>query len=459
MANNVIDLAELRKLIDAQAAVPPRASAQPPSQAPAGAHGERRDPQETAEALTFPPVTLADEAELAAAVPRVPLVADAVRLAAWTGTRPVTAEGLLPEADARAAAEELGLDPSRLRLVWIVAVNTGLLRILGGRASRGPLPDRLTPEATLEFWDGVVMDVLDRADEGLTGSAIVDGHLAEMLATVYSVRSGVAIANLARGILQSHEVACAPGQTEMRRLAASLPAELLQALSLLTYCGLVEQTASGRTALTPLGVWAIRRDLLREGHDAPTTAEVEVFADLSAAELVDALVNGTATQSAVAGWLERRPPEQAARELIAIAAEGTAGQRGAVGAVLEELGPEAEKPLREALGRPLMRRYAASWLHIRDLDAPALSPEDHTWIAVDSLAALMHLSGHAADRLDTPEPGEDLIRLIAGMPAAGHPDTVAVLDMLARAHDDPAVVKAARKAAMKARSLAHTKLG
>jgi len=440
VANNVFDLAELRKLIDEQAAVPPRPREETPV--------ER-------EALTFPPVTLAPDAELARAVPRVPLVADAVRLAGWTGSRPVTPEGMLTADDAAAAAAELELDPVRLRLVWIVAVNTGLLRIHRGRASRGPLPQRLTVEATLEFWDGAVMDVLDRADEGLTGSAVIDDHPAVMHATIYSVRSGVAVANLARGILQSHEVACAPGRTGMRRLAASLPGELLQALSLLTYCGLVEQTAEGRTALTPLGVWAIRRDLLREGHDAPTSEEVEEFADLTAAELVDALVEGTATQSAVAGWLERRPPEQAARELIAIAAEGGAGRRGAVGAVLEELGPEAEEPLREALGIPLMRRYAASWLHIRDLDAPPLSPEDHTWIAVDSLAALMHLSGHAAERLDTPEPAEDLIRLVNEMPSVGHPDTIAVLDMIARAHDDEKVVKAARKAAMKARSLAH----
>ncbi|MEV0147788.1 MULTISPECIES: hypothetical protein [unclassified Nonomuraea] len=444
MANNVFDLAELRKLIDEQPAVPPRS------------------PQETAEeheALTFPPVTLLPDAELARLVPAVPLVADAIRLAAWTGTRPVTPEGLLPETDAAAAAENLGVEPARLRLIWIVAVNTGLLQILRGQALRGPLPELLTVEATLEFWDGVVMDVLDRADEGLTGSAVVDEHLAEMLATVYSVRSGVAVANLARGILQSHEVACEPGTVQLRRLAASLPAELLEALSLLAYCGLVEQTDAGRTALTPLGVWAIRRDLLREGHDAPTAAEVEVFADLSAAELVEALVKGAATQSAVAGWLERRPPEEAARELVEIAAEGTAGQRGAVGAILEELGPEAEAPVRRALELPLMRRYAASWLHIRDLEAPALSADDHTWIAVDSLAALMHLSGHAAGRLDPPEPGEDLIRLVGEMPAVDHPDTIAVLDMLASAHDDPAVVKAARKAAMKARSLEHTKLG
>ncbi|NUW31288.1 hypothetical protein HTZ77_07610 [Nonomuraea sp. SMC257] len=444
MANNVFDLAELRKLIDEQPAVPPR----PPQEA-----------AEEHEALTFPPVTLVPDAQLARLVPAVPLVADAIRLTAWTGTRPVTPEGLLPAADAAAAAETLGVDAARLRLLWIVAVNTGLLQIVRGQALRGPLPEMLTVEATLEFWDGVVMDVLDRADEGLTGSAVVDEHLAEMLATVYSVRSGVAVANLARGILQSHEVACEPGTVQLRRLAASLPAELLEALSLLAYCGLVEQTDAGRTALTPLGVWAIRRDLLREGHDAPTAAEVEVFADLSAAELVEALVKGTATQSAVAGWLERRPPEEAARELVEIAAEGTAGQRGAVGAILEELGPEAEKPLREALELPLVRRYAASWLHIRDLDAPALSADDHTWIAVDSLAALMHLSGHAAGRLDPPEPGEDLIRLVGEMPAVGHPDTVAVLDMLASAHDDPAVVKAARKAAMKARSVEHTKLG
>ncbi|MFC7107368.1 hypothetical protein ACFQQB_47405 [Nonomuraea rubra] len=75
MANNVFDLAELRKLIDEQAAVPPR----PPEET----HVEH-------EALTFPPVLLAADAELARAVPAVPLVADAIRLTAWTGERQVT---------------------------------------------------------------------------------------------------------------------------------------------------------------------------------------------------------------------------------------------------------------------------------------------------------------------------------------------------------------------------------
>ncbi|MFI6497497.1 hypothetical protein [Nonomuraea typhae] len=443
MANNVFDLAELRKLIEE------------PAPAPAPVRLPR-------EALTFPPVEPATDAELAAAVPLVPLVADAIKLTTWTGTREVTGEGLLGADDAAAAAEELAITPARLRLAWIVAVNTRLLQILRGTAARGPLPTRLPVDGTLQFWDGVVMDVLDQAETSqLTGSRVIDGHLAETLATIYSVRSGVAIANLAKGLLQSHEVACEPGPAELRELSGSLPGQLLEALSLLTYCGLVRQTGTGRIALTPLGVWAVRRELLREGHEAPTLAEVEVFADLDAEALVGSLVSGAVTQSAVSTWLERRPPERAARDLLAVAVAGGAGHRGAVGAILEELGPEAEAPVREALDEPDMWRYAASWLHIRDLDAPALSPGDHTWIAVDSVAALLHISGtpESVGEFGALESGEDLVRSVGEMAASSHPDTVAVLELLAASHGDQAVAKAARKAAMKARSLRTTKLG
>ncbi|MFI6388245.1 hypothetical protein [Nonomuraea sp. NPDC050540] len=443
MANNVFDLAELRKLIEEPA----------PVETPA--------PQ-VREALTFPPVALAADAELAAAVPGVPLVADAIKLTSWTGERPVTDEGLLSETDAGAAAKELGVSRARLQLAWIVAVNTRLLQIVRGTASRGALPLLLPVEGTLEFWDGVVMDVLDQAESSrLTGSRVIDGHLAETLATIYSVRSGVAIANLAKGLLQSHEVACEPSQAELRELSGSLPGELLEALSLLTYCGLVQQTGTGRIALTPLGVWAVRHDLLREGHEAPTLAEVEVFAGLDAEALVESLVSGAVTQSAVTTWLERRPPEQAARDLLAVATAGGAGHRGAVGAILEELGPEAQSPVRDSLADPTLWRYAASWLHIRDLDAPPLSSDDHTWIAVDSVAALLHISGspESVGEFGALESGEDLVRSVGEMAGSSHPDTVAVLELLASTHSDAAVAKAARKAAMKARSLQTTKLG
>ncbi|MFI0416930.1 hypothetical protein [Spongiactinospora sp. 9N601] len=419
-----------------------------------------------AEVLSFPPVALADAAELAAAVPAVPLVADARRLAAWTGARELTAERLLPLPEARAAVADLRLpipgdvlaaagsarDLPLLHLLWVVAVNTGLVRITGILAEPGPVTDT----ATMDFWDGVVMDVLDRADEGLTGSAVVDDHLAEMLATMYSVSAGIAEPILVKGILQSHEVACEARPDDMRRLTATLPGELSRALALLAYCGLLEETAEGRHRLTPLGLWAVRQDLLREGHDAPTVEEVAVFADLGAAELVDTLLAGDGAPSAVSVWLERRTPEAAARELIEVAASGTPGRRATAVTVLSELGPEAEAPFRAALGDPVVWRYAASWLHVRDLPAPPLTPEDGDWIAVDTLASLLYVEGGPEEMagFDVLASQEELARLVEEMPGVDHPDALPALDMLAAHHPDGDIAKAARKSAMRARSQA-----
>ncbi|WP_449065328.1 hypothetical protein [Planomonospora algeriensis] len=122
--------------------------------------------------------------------------------------------------------------------------------------------------------------------------------------------------------------------------------------------------------------------------------------------------------------------------------------------ILEELGPEAEAPVREALAEPSLWRYAASWLHIRDLPAPTLTPADNTWIAVDTLASLIH-QGRAPEGMGefaALEPGEDLVRLVEEMARVEHPDAIVVLDMLGAHHADAAVAKAARKAVMKARS-------
>lgn len=390
-------------------------------------------------------MALASDAELAAQVPSVPLVADAVALAAWTGSRPVDDRAMLREPDAAAAVAELRLRPERLRLLWVVAVNGGLLRVTRGRAEPGPCTFLRDAAATLEFWDGVVMDVLDRAEaEGLTGSEVLDEHLAETLATVYAVRAGVSAATLAKGVLQSHQVACGRGSD------GSIQAELERALELLAYCGLVERTRGDGVRLTPLGLWAVRQDLRREGHDAPSAAQAEVFAELDAAELVAAVVAGGVAPSAVGCWLERRHPVEAAVALTGIAATGNAGERGACAAILDELGPEAEPPVRAALTEPMLWRYAASWLHIRDLDAPPLTPDDHAWLAVDTLAALLYLSDAAST---LPSLDEDLVGLVDRMREVAHPDTVAVLELLEAHHDDPAVAKAARKAAMKARSL------
>jgi hypothetical protein len=444
----VFDLGELRNLIDELGSV----SGEEREALLAEMAGERDECDcgdcET-EVLSVPPVELAPSAELAEEVRTVPLVRDALRLAAWTGTREVTAEGMLDPADGRQAAAELGLGDGRLRLGWIVAVNSGLLRITRAGASAGPgLPADL-----MEFWDGVVMDVLDRTEEGLTSSAVVDEHLTEMLATIYATSDGITYASLVEGMLQAHEIGCEARAPEIRRLREELPGELDVALDLLQYCGLFERSAD-RVRLTPLGVWAVRQDLLREGHDAPLLSEVAEFAEFSAAELVEAMLTGEAPSSAPTLWVERRVPEDAARELIKVAASGTAGQRGVIGTVLEEMGPEAEPAMREALAEPTMWRHAAVWLGVRDLEAPVLTEDDGTWLAVDTLATLLHIPDPrgAMGEFEALEAGDDLLRLVDDISRSGHPDAIAVLELLGAHHPDATVAKAARKAAMKARS-------
>ncbi|GAA0359015.1 hypothetical protein GCM10009530_05360 [Microbispora corallina] len=396
--------------------------------------------------LTFPPVELAPEEEIVRVVRTVPLVRDAERLAAWTGEREVDEHGLLTDGDAAAAVGELGLEASRLRLLWVVAVNGRLVEVTRHGARPGPgVPD------PLEFWDGVVMDVLDRTEEGLTGSAVVDEHLTEILATIYSVKEGMPLAALAGGILQAHEIGCEARQPELRRLRMTLPAELAEAMRLLEYCGLIE-VSGDFVRLTGPGVWAVRRDLLREGHDAPSLREVAAFAQQGAAELIDAMLAGKASASAATLWLERRMPEDAARELIKIAASGNAAQRGTAGTVLEELGPEAEQAVREALDEPMMWRYAAAWLGVRDLEAPALGEGDGAWVAVDTLAALLYLGAPVDSVAHFDILGEDLLTLVPDMGRVDHPDALAVLELLGRHHPDPLIAKTARKTAMKARS-------
>jgi hypothetical protein len=396
--------------------------------------------------LTFPPVELAPDEELTRAVGAVPLVRDARRLAEWTGVREVTEQGLLTVEDARAAVAELGLDAKKLHLLWVVAVNGRLIEIT--RAGARPGPGVADP---MEFWDGVVMDVLDRTDEGLTGSSVVDEHLTEILATIYSVRDGMPVSALATGILQAHEVGCEARQTELKRLRMTLPGELAEAMRLLEYCGLIELPGD-LARLTQPGVWAVRRDLLREGHDAPSLREVAGFAELTAAELIDSMLDGKASASAATLWLEQRVPEDAARELIKIAASGNAAQRGTAGTILEELGPEAEPAVREALDEPMMSRYAAAWLGVRDLDAPALGEGDGAWVAVDTLAALLYITAPVDSMTQYDILGEDLLTLMPAMGRTGHPDALAVLEMLSRHHPDPVIAKVARKTAMKVRS-------
>ena len=125
-----------------------------------------------AEAEVFPAITLPPLAELAAAARDVPLVSDALRLAAWCAPgRQVTSKGVLRPPLARDAVEELRLwqrdealtdprvranalaslrsagDLPVLDMPWRFGTVNGLIAIRSGRAVPGPeLPDSADSE-------------------------------------------------------------------------------------------------------------------------------------------------------------------------------------------------------------------------------------------------------------------------------------------------------------------------
>ncbi|RJL31347.1 hypothetical protein [Bailinhaonella thermotolerans] len=188
-------------------------------------------------------------AELARGVLRVPLVEDAWRLAVWTGERPLTPAGVLSAGDAAEAVRTLGLRfpadelarPRPPHVLWVVVVNTRLVRVERGVARPGPRVGELAvgePDKLLAFWDEVVMDVLDRADFGLTGSAEIDAGLVDLLTMLYAEGEPVPVARLGH------------------------PEAIDQALDVLAYCGLVGRAATG-VGLTPLGRTAVRAELRR----------------------------------------------------------------------------------------------------------------------------------------------------------------------------------------------------
>ena len=158
-------------------------------------------------------------------------------------------------------------------------------------------------------------------------------------------------------------------------------------------------------------------------------------------------------ETEIGAWLAARAPSQAAAELIAAAASGSPGLRGAAFAVLDRIGELAMPEVRSALAEPVLRAHAAVWLHEHGEKAE-LRPEDRTWLLVDLGSGLLE----EADPRDVvaellPElPAEAQAEIVAGLWQVRHPGVTDLLTALSDHHPDPAVARAARKAAFKARS-------
>ncbi len=402
----------------------------------------------------LPPVRLAPRDELAASARVAPLLRAARDIARWASTgRRLTAKGTLRRADAAAGAAEFELTPAEVDAAFRVAIATRMLVFAGGGAGPGDRVDVLasgTAEDVLAVWDEALSVMLDAED--------LDG----MATALYTVAGPVRMDSLFEAYLaaagtrpQEPDPAGGPGGHDHG-------AALSSALETLADLGVVEldvaepgtdESGSGLTVtLSRLGVWGVHRRLRAQGWHVPVLGggargdAAALLATLASCDVEDG-------EAEIAIWLAARSPQQAAAELIEAARHGSPGLRGAGFAVLDRIGADAVAPVRAALDEPVLRAHAAVWLHEHGEDAE-LRREDRAWLLVDLGAGLLE----EADPQDVvaellPDvPPEAQAELVAGLWKVSHPGVTDLLTALSDHHPDPAVARAARKAAFKARS-------
>ncbi len=419
----------------------------------------------------LPAVRIAPPHELAAAAAAAPLLREAERLARWVGTdRPLTNRGRLRLADAAEIIAELELacdhhsagpagggrprsagDVRELDLVWHTAVGAGLVRISGNRVSarQGGLRGH-DADGLVAAWRGALDAVLG------CGPADLSEELEGLATLLYAAGAPVRMDALADAF------ATATAATRVRRTTrCGAPpdpgARMSQALEVLADLGVAELGVDDEddqltVSLTPLGAVGMRDRLIAAGFSAPVLG---CAASCGAAGLLAGLAGYDAEDGEleIAAWLAGRTPQEAAAQLLDAASTSSPGARGAAFAIIDRLGEQVIPLVRSALDDPVLRPHAAIWLRELGVQADLSAPE-RAWLLVDLGAGLLEEAepGAVAAELLPDLPAAEQAELVAGLWQVSHPSLIALLTTLLEYHPDPAVAKAARKAAFKARS-------
>jgi hypothetical protein len=403
----------------------------------------------------LPPVRLAPREELAAAARVAPLLRAARDLSRWADQHPeVPVRQVLDGTDARAAADALELTADELDAAWQVVAAASEQAAAGDplKSRDQPLAS-CDPDELLREWDAALAALLAAEElDGLATALYTVGAPVKIDALFDAYSAAAGTGRTARDLGTETDVSQAGVVPDPSEAAA-----LSHALETLADLGVVElgteETAGGLTVtLSPLGIWGVHRRLLAQGWHVPVLGgadrdgAVGLLVTLAGCDAEDG-------EAEITTWLVGRSEEQAAAELIAAAAEGSPGLRGAAFAVLDRIGTAAVGEVRAALVHPLLRAHAAVWLHEHGEEAD-LGPADRTWLLVDLGAGLLE----EADPRDVvaellPEvPPEAQAEIVAGLWQVAHPGVIDLLTTLSEHHPDPGVARAARKAAFKARS-------
>ena len=432
------------------------------------------------------PVRLPEPGELVALARRAPLMAQLRKLAWWLGAgRAVTEDEELASDDAAEAAAELGIDVARLPYLWWMALDAVFIDLDEDQTNAIPGEsahawDEGDSDEVLDIWEMVfalvIGDTLDAAaalDPDRSEELEFSGHGAALAVTLFLARpDGLLVAEVSEVIRASATDELPPARAEEAWQSwvreHGDPARLLLDLMAEHHAIQIADTEDGPVArLTPLGLAAVREQLVESGVEIPLLPDAE---HMTAAQLISMAASASEEEftAETAAWLSYRTAESAARELLDVAAVSDPASRIlAVGVVATEIGALAEPVWREALGRIELRAYAkAALAALSDGDLavaslPGLEPDDNdlAWMITDALAA----EGWDDPGDDATRGPDALTRRLAEAVPAGqelavfelmarvpHPDAADVLTAIGKHHPDKKIAKLARKSAYKA---------
>ena len=434
------------------------------------------------------PVRLPEPGELAALARRAPLMAQLRKLAWWLGAgRAVTEDEELASGDAAEAAAELGIDVARLPYLWWMALDAVFIDLDEDQTNAFPGEsahawDEGDSGEVLDIWEMVfalvIGDTLDAAaalDPDRSEELEFSGHGAALAVTLFLARpDGLLVAEVSEVIRASATDELPPAQAEEAWQSwvreHGDPARLLLDLMAEHHAIQIADTEDGPVArLTPLGLAAVREQLVESGVEIPLLPDAE---HMTGAQLISLAASASEEEftAETAAWLSYRTAEPAARELLDVAAVSDPASRiVAVGVVVTEIGALAEPVWREALGRIELRAYAKAALAALSESDPAvaalpgLEPDDHdlAWMITDALAAegwddpsddAGREPEALAKRLGDAIPAGQEPAMFESMARIPHPDAADVLTVIGKLHPDKKIAKLARKSAYKAAS-------
>src|SRR5580658_1210932 len=279
----------------------------------------------------LPPVRLPEEAELAAQARRSTLL-DALRA--------------LADEVRKTTVQAAAVNPVLLRLAEEAELVERNDEDLAPGEDAGWLDDLADDSDALDAWESTFAMVLDTTLEAADDSDPVvapglelEGHGPALVMRLFlSWRDGVRITELADAIKEAATVGLeaeeAAGQWQEWLDAHGDPVRLL--LGQLERLGAVSITDDA-ARLEPLGRQAVRSKLDRDGLLVPVLPAPD---EMTADDLVVVFLHGSDDdfQAELASWTDSRGEEQAARELLAFAADEGAAARTAVVTIVSGLG-------------------------------------------------------------------------------------------------------------------------